>query len=282
MQRLHAFATAGVAPEAIQLQHTFFRLAGFQQGDTQVVLHKTGEGFLPFQVTQQGNGFLETPQLHVDPRTQKLLFCAYPLRHPAFDQLQRVQCIGKLLFLVVDTGQTVGRFILDRLGDIALEDRLDCTPGFLVHAVGKLEVTNGKFCLAEMDTERVQLRIVQQSILLQLCIETDDRIEVLLLIRMKQCFAKEQVFQLFGVQRSRINGFFGVHSGGRAKQHGKTAQRSAGNCAGQAGEHAYQSLKLMADWVPAIWISTNFGPTAFSTLNVAVPRYSLPDLDLPK
>ena len=220
--------------------------------------------------------------MHVDASAQELLIGTHTPRHPPLDHLQRVQCIGELLLLVMDAGETEGGFVLDRLGDVALEYGLDRAAGLLMHAVGQLEVPHRKFRLTEVHHEGVQLGIIQQTELLQFRIETDNGIEIFILVCVKQGFTKEQIFQLFGLKRRRVLGLFCMRDACSTEQYRKTTQRSASNCAGQAGKHAYQSLKLIADWAPAIWISTNLGPTAFSTLNVAVPRYSLPDLDLPK
>src|SRR5262249_28485848 len=112
------------------------------------------------------------------------------LRDRSLNPRQGVQRILGLILLKLDASQTVRRLVLYRLLHIRIEHCPDRPPGTQMHPVAELEVADRKVRLPDVILERIELRLVDATVLSKLGIEPFQGIEILSLIGLVQRFAE--------------------------------------------------------------------------------------------
>ena len=187
----------------VELLECKLPLSVLQVRDTQIVRRKSAETLRVLQPPQDDERLDGLAQCKVDICPEELDVVADTLRHPAIDAVEGAQGTVHLSFLEVDTGKPVGSVVAYLFVDSAFEDRTDRASCPMMHAVAEFEIAERKFRVVDVGVKRVEFRFVDVRVLPDLGIQTFQCLEVVTLVRIVQCFAEIEIFQLFAEALTR-------------------------------------------------------------------------------
>ncbi len=95
----------------------------------------------------------------------------------------------------MNSRQPVGGIISYDIIDGSFEYGLDGPPGFVMHAITQLEVTQGKIGIVDMVIKSIELRFVEPVMLLYLGVESLERLEIEPLVCVIECLAEVKILQ---------------------------------------------------------------------------------------
>ncbi len=179
---------------AVELLDGFLLPAVLQQRDAEVVGREALQVFRVLQALQHVDGVGGAIERQVDVRAQELDVVSDVLRHLSTDLLENLQGFLGLALLEVDSRQAKRRFVAHLLVDVGLEHGLDGPARAMVHAVAQLEVTDVEVRALDERVQGVELGLVDAVVLGDLRVETLQRFEPVLLVRVVQRLSEVEVF----------------------------------------------------------------------------------------
>jgi len=180
-------------PGPLQLHHGFRETLVPQKRDSQIVGRVAPQLTGALDALENLDGLRRPASREVDIRAQEFDVILDALGNVTRDSVECRHGIVRLILLEVNPGESVGRFVAYRLGDIALEHSLDGATRAMMHSIVELEVTDRKLCVVDVMVERIELGLVDLVVLGDLAIEALERFEVVFLIRVVERFSEMEI-----------------------------------------------------------------------------------------